>query len=182
MPVYHFNERHSRWVNAEPEDVWAALNQLSLSDLTITRPLLMIRGLSRPGSIERRPFLERGPVRLYDTTAPHYAVGGLVARPWQLRPAHVDVADLAEFAAFTEPGWVKCLTDFEVQVHGGRVRLSTETRGYSTDARARRRFRLYWAVIRIGSGLIRRDMLAAVGRQAERGAARRATEAGRADR
>jgi hypothetical protein len=182
MPVYHFNERHSRWVEAEPDDVWTALTQLRLSDLTVTRPLVMLRGLSRPGSPEQRPLLERGPVRMFDAVPPNYAIGGLVARPWQLRPARVPVTGLAEFADFDEPGWVKCLTDFQVQVHAGRVRLSTETRGYSTDRRARQRFALYWALIRPGSGLIRRDVLAAVARKAEQSAARRAEQAGRAGR
>lgn len=44
--------------------------------------------------------------------------------------------------------------------------LGTETRGYSTDSRARRRFAVYWALIRPASGLVRRDMLATVRRRA----------------
>ena len=44
-------------------------------------------------------------------------------------------------------------------------RLVTETRVESTDARARRLFALYWLVIRLGSGLIRRDLLRAVRRR-----------------
>ena len=42
-----------------------------------------------------------------------------------------------------------------------------ETRIEATDGRTRARFGLYWAVIRLGSGLIRRDMLRAVARAVE---------------
>lgn len=45
--------------------------------------------------------------------------------------------------------------------------LSTETRVWLTDARARRRFRAYWLVVRPFSGLVRRSWLAAARRRAE---------------
>ena len=48
---------------------------------------------------------------------------------------------------------------------GGR--LTTETRVLLTDARARRRFRLYWLVVRPMSGLVRRSWLRAAKRRAE---------------
>ncbi len=48
------------------------------------------------------------------------------------------------------------------------TRLTTETRVLATDARTRARFRLYWLLIRAGSGLTRRDLLHAVARRAER--------------
>ena len=51
---------------------------------------------------------------------------------------------------------------------GGATRLTTETRVLCADAGSRRRFRVYWAVVRPGSGLIRRMMLRAVRREAER--------------
>ncbi len=47
--------------------------------------------------------------------------------------------------------------------------LRTETRVQTTDAGARRRFRVYWAVVGWGSGATRRSWLAAVKRRAERG-------------
>ena len=37
----------------------------------------------------------------------------------------------------------------------------------ATDTRTRVRFAIYWAIIRPGSGLIRRDMLGAVARAVE---------------
>jgi hypothetical protein len=50
---------------------------------------------------------------------------------------------------------------------GGLTELATETRvRCAPDARAS--FRAYWLVVRPGSGLIRREMLGAIRRHAER--------------
>jgi hypothetical protein len=169
MPVYHFNERHSLWIDADSESVWQALATITPRDLTVTRPLIALRFLGRATSGPPRPLLERGPVRMFELDAPRYAVGGRVARPWQPRPDHHEVTTMAEFTGFAEPGWTKFLTDFNLEPVNGGVLLSTETRGYSTDPGSRRRFGLYWAAIRISSGLIRRDLLRSIGRQARLG-------------
>jgi hypothetical protein len=50
----------------------------------------------------------------------------------------------------------------------GTTRLTTETRVACADAASRRRFRLYWLVVRPFSGLIRTAMLSAVAREATR--------------
>jgi len=51
---------------------------------------------------------------------------------------------------------------------GGRTHLETTTRSDGTDDVARRPFRSYWTVIAPFSGLLRRDILRAVARRAER--------------
>jgi hypothetical protein len=162
MPVYHFRERHSRWIDATPDTVWGALTSLTLNDLALTRILFTLRGLSHGD--RTRSLFAAGPVKMLHATEPEYVVAGGVARPWELKPTRQDVGSLAELTAFTEPGWVKYLTDFRLQPQKGGLLLSTETRVHANDPRSRRRFALYWAVIRPGSGLIRRDMLAAVAR------------------
>ena len=166
MPVYHFHERHSRWIDASPEQVWQALTTLTLDQLTLTRALVAIRHIRAHAATPAKPLFTDGPVRMFEITPAAYAVGGVVARPWQHRPARADIASLEEFARFAEPGWTKYLTDFHLQPCNGGVQLTTETRGYSTDSRARRRFAVYWALIRPASGLVRRDMLATVRRRA----------------
>jgi len=166
MPVFHFHERHSRWINASPEQVWQGLTTLTLDQLTLTRALVAIRHIRAHAATPAKPLFTDGPVRMFEITPAAYAVGGVVARPWQHRPARADIASLEEFARFAEPGWTKYLTDFHLQPCNGGVQLTTETRGYSTDSRARRRFAVYWALIRPASGLVRRDMLATVRRRA----------------
>ncbi len=169
MPLYHFHERHSRWIDAEPARVWQVLSTLTLDQLTLTRPLMSMRRLGRRSSMTSKPLFTDGPVRMLELAPPTYAVGGAVTRAWHLHPPRRDVGSLEEFIRFEEPGWVKYLTDFNLQSGEGGVRLTTETRCRATDRRARRLFALYWALIRPGSGLIRRDMLATVARLAEVG-------------
>ena len=66
------------------------------------------------------------------------------------------------------PGGVRVVVNMRVQpLADGGTLLSTETRAAANDAGARRRFAIYWAVIRAGSGLIRRDILRAIARNAE---------------
>jgi hypothetical protein len=69
--------------------------------------------------------------------------------------------------AFAEPGWVKVGFDLVLEPAGAGTRLTTETRITATDRGTRARFGLYWLVVRVGSGLIRRDMLRAVAQRAE---------------
>ncbi|MDA8393046.1 MAG: hypothetical protein M0Z87_09690 [Actinomycetota bacterium] len=167
IPVYHFHERHSRWIDTSPAKAWEALNTLTLEQPTVARPLVAIRHLGRTTS-PAKPLLSDGPLQMLEMDAPTYAVGGAIARPWQRRPDRRDISTVSEFARFDEPGWTKYLADFRIESRDGGVQLITETRGYSTDDWARRRFTLYWTLIRPASGLIRRDMLATIERRATR--------------
>ncbi len=169
IPVYHFRERHSRLIAAPPDSVWHALVGLTLNDLTFTKPLITLRQLGQHGdSPPAKPLFTDGPITMLEAEAPRYALGGAVGRPWQPRPDRHAVTTIEHFAEFDEPGWVKYLTDFDLTAEGCKTRLSTETRGYSTDDQARRYFGLYWTAIRLPSGFVRRDMLRAIATVAER--------------
>lgn len=169
IPDHQFRERHSRWIDASSSRVWEALTGLTWDQLTVARPLMTVRRLGRTPPSPSRLLFDEGPVTMLEVAAPTYALGGAIARPWQRKPAkRPNITTVADFAAFDEPGWVKYVIDFLLEPEGAGTRLSTETRGYSTDDRARRRFRIYWALIRPASGLVRRDMLAATARAAER--------------
>lgn len=170
MPHYDFAEQHNRRIAADAQVVWQALTSITVDQLPITKLLVAVRHLGSSRAQRRRPLLTDGPVHLLEVSAPWYAVGGNIARPWQWRPQTRPVDSLAQFVAFDEPGWVKYLVDFRVQPAQNGVILSTVTRVACTDRRARRRFTPYWALIRVGSGLIRRDLLAAVDRAATRSA------------
>jgi hypothetical protein len=80
----------------------------------------------------------------------------------------VPIAGAADFTGFAEPGWARVATDYRVVATAGGSRLSTETRIRATDAGARRRFGRYWRIVGRGSALIRRDVLRATKRRAER--------------
>lgn len=168
LPSFDFETRHSRWVNAAPDSVWSALTALRMQDLTLTRPLMSIRHIVGTSPLGDERLVENGPVSMFELDPPRYAVGGTIARSWQLRPERVAVTSLEQFTTFDEPGWATFLTDFSLDPRGGGVQVTTVTRGRCTDDRARRRFALYWALIRVPSALIRQDMLTAICRAARR--------------
>ncbi|MBJ7604038.1 MAG: hypothetical protein JF888_12725 [Candidatus Dormibacteraeota bacterium] len=112
-------------------------------------------------------FLQRG-FRELLVDAPSTLVAGAAGQPWRLAGGETaDVVDLAGFRAFRRPGFVLMATSFELEAVSEGTRLTTETRVQPTDATAARAFRPYWWAIRVGSGLIRRDVLHAVRRRAE---------------
>ncbi len=175
LPDPHFRERHACHVDAPPAAVWEVLQDLRLGDLALSRALMAVRmaparlgGTSAPPVLNGR-FLENAPLPVLDLDAPRAVVAGAAIRPWKLTGGydHPDL-DGPGLRAFDEPGWAKSALDFVLEPEGAGTRLSTETRVTATDRRSRALFGLYWAVIRAGSGLIRRDMLRAVARRAER--------------
>jgi hypothetical protein len=183
LPFHRHRERHAMEIAAAPDVVWSALHTVSSSELRLTRLLMSIRALPGRRRGPRRPpgglpadrgfieaFMERGYGELR-VDPPWTLVAGAAGQPWRLRGgATVDVVDLDGFRAFARPGFVVIATSFELEALGERTRLSTETRVQPTDVAAACAFRPYWWAIRGGSGLIRRDVLHAVRRRAERDA------------
>ena len=66
-----------------------------------------------------------------------------------------------------EPGHAKVIARLDaIDLGDGTTRIETETLVAGTDPASTRRFRPYWALIRLPSGLIRRSWLAAIDRRA----------------
>ena len=64
-------------------------------------------------------------------------------------------------------GLIRQAVVIRLQAVSGGTLLSTETRAIANDDAARRRFAIYWRLIRPASSLIRHDILRAIARQAE---------------
>ena len=166
IPSYDFGERHSTQVSATPAAALAAVKATTLREMPGVGPLFALRGIraarDRPHVAE---LVGLGFDRLVD--AEDELVLGYVGRPWRsaggrrVRPASPEA-----WAAFDEAGYAKAALCFRA-VDG---RLETETRVRLTDAASRRRFAVYWALIRPWSGLIRRSWLRAAHRRAALGA------------
>lgn len=172
LPLEEFAEYHTTVVSARPEAVWTALHETRWGDLTVTIPLVMVRGLGRLSTRHSPRLLDpSGPVRVLLSELPAYVAGGRIAKPWKPRPDRgPDVDTLAELAAYDEPGWVKYGMDFALTpLPGGRTRVTTTTLCQPTDDSARHAFAPYWRLIRPFSALIRVDMLRAIGARAEAG-------------
>jgi hypothetical protein len=184
LPEFAHREVHTVTVDAAPELVWAALHEVTGTELPVTRVLTAIRGLGVRG--RSRPVLQTFTAREFTVVldeAPRALALAAAGQPWRLRRAEtVALADPEAVTAFTRPGFVLMAMSFALEPlgghGGGRTRLTTETRVQPTDAGAARTFRPYWWAIRAGSGVIRHELLRAVRRRAEKAAAAAQAAAG----
>lgn len=167
LPTYDVTERHQVRVHASPEEAYAAVRKLDISDARLTRQLFRLRGIPTSSKFTLDDLLKMRFILLGENTNEELLLG-LVGRFWtpsgQLRRVTPE-----EYRSFSESGVAKAAWNFSVsQQIDGTVLLRTETRVYCSDDASRRRFRLYWMMIGAFSGLIRKEILRNVKRNAER--------------
>jgi hypothetical protein len=175
LPEYQFHERHEIAIQAPPDRVRAALDQVSWADIGVMetlgriRSIAMGRGAGRgglpPTSIVNSVKSPRSGFFLLDDT-PREFVFGLAGQPWNNAAVRLNAA---EFRNWARAGSIKVAANFLIEDAGnGGSRVVTETRIAACDAASRRKMAQYWALIYPGSGMVRRSMLEAVRRRAER--------------
>lgn len=183
MPRYDVVERHAIRVRAPQAQTYAAIAATDLAGGVI-RMLFVLRML--PGALlhgvrgirelaQRRASpmtlatMERNGFHLLAERAPDELAIGIEGRFWTLSgDRSTPPADVFRTRP-PAPGTARGVWDFRVRIiDAGRCELSTETRVLCADDATRRKFLPYWVVIRLGSGLIRRAMLRAIRRTAER--------------
>jgi hypothetical protein len=191
MPRWDFDEVHETRVAAPPPVVLDAARAVTTREVRPLAPLIALRlipatvrhpramgGRLLAGLIGRgsRPVIEEllefGFIELgaRDEEVVLGAVGRFW-RPWGAEP--IPIAGPDAFLAFSEPGYAKGAMNLFVAADGDGSHLRTETRVAATSPDARGAFARYWRLILPGSGLIRRSMLAAIRRRAERTATAR---------
>ncbi|MEJ7812160.1 MAG: hypothetical protein WKG32_17230 [Gemmatimonadaceae bacterium] len=160
--------RHAIDVAAPVADTFAALRRADLSRSRVIRALFALRGI--PAACARSlADMDRMGFTLLGERAPHEMVMGLVGRFWS---PHGDIVRVRadEFRGFDRAGYAKAVWGFALTATpGGATHLATETRVLCLDPASRARFRLYWSVIGPFSGIIRREILRAVEREASSG-------------
>ncbi len=167
LPEYQFVERHSLRVTTPDLAVWNAVKTLTPEEVGVVGALMAIRSLPAKLSGKRGKPLRKGtPILdaavMLEEKAPREMVLGLVGQFWKLDGGpRVEIHNSEEFAAFRTPGFLKVAVNFEI----GNGLISTETRIHALDDSARRKFRLYWMLIRPGSGWIRLAWLRAIARR-----------------
>ena len=171
MPRYDVHERHELWVPAAPTDAFEALKAVSAAEVALLGPLMRLRMLGRwPGRLDMQaPLIGE----MEKTGFAHLAecpdeelVFGAIGRFWS--PTGNMPIRFDDFSAFSEPGYAKATMNSRAAPDGEGSRVTTETRVLGTDNRASRKLRVYWLVIRPGSGAIRRSWLKAIRRRLER--------------
>ena len=160
-------ERHARAIAAPPEAVWDALHRADFGRSRAVRLLLWLRGLGRRSALRLADVVAGGFVAL-GARPPNELALGAVGRFWTPSGGRRRLADADAFRRFEEAGCAKAAWDFRLEPSGDGTLLSTETRVYCLDAKSRRRFLVYWRLIGPFSGLIRREILKVVAREAER--------------
>lgn len=156
LPGYDFRESHEIRVRAPAATALRAVRELDLARSPVVRLLFRLRGM--PGStLTVRGMEEKGFVVL-DEAPDREFVLGLIGRFWT--PGG-DLQSFApdEFTRHDTPGYARAAWNFRVEPAPGGCRLGTETRIACNDPRSRRKFAIYWFVVRPFSGLIRREML-----------------------
>jgi len=177
MPDYDFHEYHQTHVAAAPQVVYGALMRVDLLAHPIPLVLLGLRSLPallcgrqtlRGG---HRPFTLREARRfgfsVLEERAPNEVVLGVTGRFW--RPLDgIEATDVVAFRDRVPAGRARAAWSFTASAcENGGTLLATETRILCADEKVRRTFGRYWRVVRPGSGLIRRAMLAMVRRAAQ---------------
>jgi len=170
-------EIHKIEIVASSEIVYRALWTTDLAGSPVIKGLMALRSLPtlilHPGQRRRTSqkvtlstMLEAGFGKLAEEPGREIVLG-IAGRFWQpignLLPFRQE-----NFQGPVSPGLARAVWNFTVQeVSPQRTLLSTETRVVCGDAASRWKFRVYWAVIRPFSGLMRLMMLKAVRRACE---------------
>jgi hypothetical protein len=170
------SEVHQIEIRASPDAVYQALWSTNFGSSPIVMGLLGLRSLPRLilGGGQRRSVrqltlqsvIDAGFGRLAEEPGREIVLG-VSGRFW--RPIrNVERFDQESFSRPVPPGMARAVWNFRVvpSTNQGTI-LSTETRVTCGDSASRRKFRVYWLVIRPFSGLIRIIMLRAVQQAAE---------------
>ena len=178
LPQYDFHERHDTIVRVPCDAVRHASDAWRPDSSLLWRLLLRLRGLGSPQGTLRDWAEAAGFLCLAETE--HEVIYGQAGRFWspKERAALVSPRTVDEFRTLTDPRYAVAAMSILVtpSASGLSTRLSTETRIRCLGPEARRRFRLYWLLIRPFSGLLRCAMLAGIKAEATKQASARPTE------
>ncbi|MEQ1761939.1 MAG: hypothetical protein ABL984_02210 [Pyrinomonadaceae bacterium] len=161
---YDFNETHDIAINASPERVFSAVNEVDFSESFIVRWLLRLRGMSGENVTIRnlRSFRFETLGEIVDREL----LIGLAGRFW-LPWGDLQRVGPATFREFDKQGYAKAVWNFSVEAGSDSTRLTTETRIKCLGDGSRRSFGLYWMFVQPFSGWIRMEMLRSIKVRAE---------------
>lgn len=175
MPRYEVIERHQIEVAAPATLTFAAATEQDLLGLPLVRLIFRTRelvlGADPPDRAQPRGLLAAVRALGWGVLAERpdrEIVMGAVTRPWEANVTFRGIPP-AEFASFSEPGFVKIAWTLRADPTSARTSIfRTETRAIAIDQYARARFRRYWAFASPGIWLIRRLSLGPLKHAAER--------------
>jgi hypothetical protein len=116
-----------------------------------------LRGLRSHGTL-RESLLQNG-FTLLEDSPPDAFIVGLVCKPWEWSGEIGCHSGPEEWLSDNREGFAKIVTVLGTESVGGKTLLYTETRVFVEDEEAKKKFGLYWVVIKPFSGFIRRSWL-----------------------
>jgi hypothetical protein len=152
IPRWQFDERHEIRIAAPPERIYSAIRLVTAREIRFFQILTAIRCMGR--CRERESILHAPDAKPILDVATSSGFRILLADP----PRELVIGTRVAPQTFA-------VMNFRVQPDG---LVTTETRVFASTDAARRKFAVYWRMIRPGSGIIRRSWLEAIKRRAER--------------
>lgn len=175
IPAPDVLERHQVTVRAPADRVYGAAVQFDVRTLPLLRAVFGLRAVLLRSDVSSRwtsegflPDMQQLGWGVLLEKPPNLLVVGASCQPW-LPDVEFRSHTRDDFAAFAEPNQVKIAWSLEIDSsHPSRSILASETRVAATDAEARRLFSRYWRWARFGIVFVRRLLLPAIRRDAER--------------
>jgi len=175
IPRFDVRERHEITIKAPAGVVLEVARSFDMQSIPLVRFIFWLRGRllgARAAPIRPTTGLVADMLRLgwrcLAEESGRYLVVGAACQPWKADVVFSSIAP-EQFAAYSEPGGVKIAWTLEAESLGPALTcFATETRALATDDRARIQFERYWKLFGVGIIMIRKLLLPAVRRHAER--------------
>lgn len=152
----HVEQIHSIDVPGSPQEVYEFIKRLDFKQSKMIRLLFWLRGIPRV-ALKLEGFEEIGFIKLAEKNGKEI-VWGEAGKPWR-KNGDLQALTPEQFRSFQESGFLKIAWNFHVDRTDKGSRVTTITRVYGTDRRAKRIFAIYWFFISPFSKWIRRIML-----------------------
>jgi len=163
LPDFDMAAKYSIRIRATPERIFQIL-QNGIPAGTLSRFLMMLRRI--PRMFREKESDEYSFYKLKQSQGREIVIG-IVGQFWKPVARTVAINSLDEFLAFERKGFSKAALNLQIHtIQEDLCLLSTETRIRSYGP-AKEKFRSYWQFIKPFSGMIRKEILRKIKKQAE---------------
>ena len=152
LPRFQWQTQHSLESRASREACYDALVNARSNNLLVSL-LSNLRGLRSHGTL-KESLLHNG-FTLLEESPPDALIVGLVCKPWIWSGEMSCHTGAEDWLSDNPAGFAKIVTVLGTESVRGTTLLYTETRVFVDDDKARKRFALYWMLIKPFSGFIR---------------------------
>lgn len=160
--------RHSCEAASDPDALWAAAGELTISEAGLLGRLI---GWRVPGTYAAQTFRDRFTSRPFVVLdeSDHYLLAGLCGDIWAANPSLAHLNDPSEFRAWSKPRTARVLFAHWVAPAPGGALIISEVRVSPVDRAARLMLRSLWPLIDRAQGLIGSGPLKIAAHRAEIG-------------